>query len=102
MMLAICNLVADSLFRATSAKMAYNLLISTNQPTENLAADYRNSETRNLKLISGLVLEWDLGTAILEVPVRTEKSPPLSYAETNREVLENGISGTASKLTDCF
>jgi hypothetical protein len=103
MMLVICNLVADSLFRATSAKMAYNLLISTNQPTENLAAEYRNSETANWKLITGLVLERDLGTAFNRViPYVPKNHPSDSYGEANREVIDNGTSGTGMKTDRLF
>jgi hypothetical protein len=63
--------------------------------TENGGTVLSNSETTNWKLKSGLVLERDLGTAISRViPYVPKNHPSDSYGEANREVLENGTSGT--------
>jgi len=62
-----------------------------------------SSETRTLKLKSGLVLERDLGTAFNRViPYVPKNHPSDSYGEANREVLENGTSGTGMTTDRLF
>ena len=57
----------------------------------------------NLKLTSWLVLERDLGTAFNRViPYVPKNHPSDSYGEANREVLENGTSGTGMKTDRLF
>ena len=71
--------------------------------TENRGTDLSNSETTNWKLKSGLVLERDLGTAFNRViPYVPKNQPSDSYGNTNREVLENGTSGTSMKTDRLF
>jgi hypothetical protein len=71
--------------------------------TENWGTVLRNSETTNWTLNSGLVLERDLGTAFNRViPYVPKNQPSDSYGEANREVLENGTSGTSMKTDRLF
>ncbi|MFH0957869.1 MAG: hypothetical protein V1897_04115 [Pseudomonadota bacterium] len=78
----------------------YNLPYHTNKARGKVS---NSSETINLKLKAWLVLERDLDTAFNRViPYVPKNHPSDSYGEANREVLENGTSGTGMTTDRLF
>ncbi len=101
-MKVITNLMELDFKRPTVFQIERHLIIIPYH-TENGGSVLSNSETTNWKLISGLVLERVLGTAFNRVISYVPKNhPSVSYGEANREVVENGTSGTGMTTDRLF